>query len=30
LLERINGKFACTYPATALKLVERGWGKIVE
>lgn len=30
LLERINGKFACTYPATAQKLVERGWGKIVE
>ncbi len=30
LLERINGKFACTFPATALKLVERGWGKIVE
>ncbi len=29
-LESINGRLACTFPSTATKLVERGWGKILE
>jgi len=29
-LESIKGKLACTFPSTAMKLVERGWGKILE
>jgi len=29
-LESIKGRLACTFPSTAMKLVERGWGKILE
>jgi len=29
-LENIKGKLACVFPSTAKKLVERGWGKILE
>ncbi len=29
-IENIKGKLACTFPSTAEKLVERGWGTILE
>ncbi|KAF6245201.1 YncE family protein [Nitrosopumilus sp. b2] len=29
-IESMKGKIACTFPATAKKLVERGWGVILE
>ncbi|MGY5149711.1 MAG: YncE family protein [Candidatus Nitrosopumilus sp. bin_68KS] len=29
-VESITGKIACTFPSTAKKLVERGWGTILE
>ena len=29
-VESLKGKIACTFPSTAQKLVERGWGKILE
>jgi hypothetical protein len=29
-VENLKGKIACTFPSTAKKLVERGWGTILE
>ena len=30
MVENLKGKIVCTFPSTAKKLIERGWGTMLE